>query len=68
MNSRLVNIVTGFIGMALLMVFVIGLAHSIATGFAGLLGAMPFIIIVAFVLCLVVYDFWDQCFRSRRGN
>ena len=68
MNSKLVNIVTGFIGMALLMVFVIGLAHSIATGFAGLMGAMPFIVIVAFVLCLVVYDFWDQCFRSRRGN
>jgi len=47
------------------MVFVIGLAQSIAKGFAGFDGALPFIIIVAFVLCLVVYDFYDQCVKNR---
>jgi sterol desaturase/sphingolipid hydroxylase (fatty acid hydroxylase superfamily) len=66
MNSRIVNIITGFIGAALVMVFVIGLAHSIATGFAGFNGALPFIIIVAFVLCLLLYDFYDQCISNHR--
>jgi len=66
MNSRKINIITGFIGTALLMIFVIGLAHSIAVGFAGFEGALPFIIIVAFVLSLVLYDFFDQCVRKRK--
>ena len=64
-NSQLINILTGIIGTSLLAVFVIGLAHSIATGFAGFQGALPFILIVAFVLCLVLYDFWDQAIRAR---
>lgn len=63
-NSKLANIITGLIGTSLLAVFVIGLAHSIATGFAGFDGALPFILIVAFVLCLVLYDFWDQALRA----
>lgn len=65
-TSRPVKIVTGFIAVALLATFVIGLARSIAMGFAGFDGALPFIIIVAFVLCLVFYDFFDQCVRDRR--
>jgi hypothetical protein len=65
-NSRRVNIITGFFGLAVMMTFVIGLAHSIATGFAGLKGGMPIIIIVAFVVSLAMYDFYDQCFRQRR--
>lgn len=48
------------------MVFIIGLAHSIAIGFAGFKGALPFIIIVAFVLSLMLYDFYDQCIKWRR--
>ncbi|MEE9322159.1 MAG: hypothetical protein V3U76_17105 [Granulosicoccus sp.] len=66
MNTSLVNMITGFIGMALMATFVIGLAHSIATDFAGIDGAMPFIIIVGFVLCLMLYDFFDQCIQRRR--
>ena len=66
MNSRLVNIITGLLGLVLMMTFVIGLAHSISTGFAGLKGGMPIIIIVAFVVCLAIYDCYDQCFRRRR--
>jgi sterol desaturase/sphingolipid hydroxylase (fatty acid hydroxylase superfamily) len=64
-NSKFINILTGVIGTTLLMVFVVGLAHSIATGFAGFEGALPFILIVAFVLCLVLYDLWDQTMRAR---
>lgn len=67
-NSKSVNIITGVIGTTLLAVFVIGLAHSIATGFAGFSGALPFILIVGFVLCLVLYDLWDQAFRQRNQN
>lgn len=67
MNSRAITIITGLIGTALLMTFVIGLAKSIAQGFAGFEGALPFIIIVGFVLCLVIYDFFDQCVRDH-GN
>ncbi len=67
MNSRRITIITGFIGTALLMTFVIGLAKSIAQGFAGFDGALPFIVIVGFVLCLVIYDFFDQCVRDH-GN
>ena len=66
MNSRIVNMINGFIGAALLVVFVVGLAQSIANGFAGFDGALPFIIIVGFVLCLVIYDFYDQCIRNHR--
>ncbi|MFT4726419.1 MAG: hypothetical protein ACI9UN_000914 [Granulosicoccus sp.] len=66
MNSRIVNIVTGFIGAALVAVFVVGLAHSIAIGFAGFYGALPFLVIVALVLSLVIYDFYDQCIRDHR--
>lgn len=66
MNSRIVNMINGFIGASLLIVFVVGLAQSIAKGFAGFDGALPFIIIVAFVLCLVIYDFYDQCIRNHR--
>ena len=54
------------IGTGLLMVFIIGLAKSIAEGFAGFEGALPFICIVTFVLCLVLYDFYDQCIRKNR--
>ena len=64
-NSQKINIITGLIGICLLFIFVIGLAHSIATGFAGFDGALPFICIVAFVLSLVAYDFWDQAIRAR---
>lgn len=67
-NSQRANIVTGVIGTTLLAVFIIGLAHSIATGFAGFEGALPFILIVAFVLSLVLYDLWDQAFRARNQS
>ena len=62
--SRTTAIVTGLIGVSLMATFVIGLAKSIAEGFAGFDGALPFLIIVAFVLCLAIYNFYEQCIRK----
>lgn len=56
---------TGLIGSVVLIVFIVGLAHSISTGFAGFWGGLPFWIISIFVLALVVYDYWDECLRKR---
>jgi len=64
-NSKRVNVITGLIGVTMFAVFVIGLVHSVATGFAGFEGALPLILIAAFVLILVLYDLWDQAFRAR---
>jgi len=66
MNSRLVNLITAVIGIALMATFVVGLSNSISTGFAGFEGGLPFMVIVGFVLLLVLYDFWDQCLRRKR--
>ena len=64
MIPRITKLITGLVGVVLVSGFVIGLAHSISVGFAGFLGGLPFVIIVATVLCMVVYDFWDQCVRK----
>jgi len=66
MRSRRVNIITGLIGLIVLAVFTIGLAKSIIDGFAGLEGGFPFAIIVAFVLLLAAYDFYDSAVRKPR--
>ncbi len=58
--------ITGFIGMALVATFVLGLAQSISSGFAGFWGGLPFWVISIFVLALVVYDYWDSCLRPKK--
>ena len=63
MVPKLVKIVTGFVGLFLLVAFILGLSHSISTGFAGFVGGLPFMIIAIFVLVLAAYDYWDQCLR-----
>jgi len=45
-----------FIGIALVGIFVIGLAWSISTGLAGFWKGLPFWIIVIFCLYLLIYD------------
>jgi len=62
--SRLVTIVVATIGTGLMMTFVIGLSYSISTGFAGFLGGLPFMIIAGFVICLALYDFWEEGVRN----
>ena len=63
MVPKFVKIITGFVGLFLLVVFILGLSHSISTGFAGFVGGLPFLIIALFVLALAAYDYWDQCLR-----
>ena len=62
--SRTVTIIVAIIGTALMMTFVIGLSHSISTGFAGFKGGLPFMIIAIFVICLALYDFWEEAVRK----
>ena len=45
-----------FLGIALVSIFVIGLAWSISTGLAGFWNGLPFWIIVIFCLCLLIVD------------
>ena len=47
---------TIFLGIALVAIFVIGLAWSISTGLAGFWKGLPFLIIVIFCLCLLIVD------------
>ena len=63
--SRPVRIAVALIGTALMMTFVIGLSHSISTGFAGYWGGFPFMIIAILVICLALYDFWDEAVRKK---
>lgn len=62
--SRLTNIITGLIGLALMAVFVIGLSQSISTGFAGFWGGFPFMCIAIFVIGLALYNFYEDAIRK----
>ena len=48
--------ITIIIGIALVAIFVIGLAWSISTGLAGFWRGLPFWVIVIFCLCLLIVD------------
>ena len=63
--SRMTNIITGLIGLALMGIFVLGLSHSISTGFAGFTGGLPFMIIAIFVLALALYNFWEDAVKKK---
>jgi hypothetical protein len=64
--SYTVKLIAGFIGTALMVIFVVGLSHSISTGFAGFWGGLPFMVIAIMILSLAIYDFWDECVRRPR--
>ena len=49
-----------------LMTFIIGLSHSISTGFAGFSGGLPFMVIAIIVICMALYDFWEDAIRKTR--
>lgn len=59
------KLIVAAIGTALFMTFVIGLTHSISTGFAGFWGGLPVMIIVAIVVLMALYDFWDEAVRKK---
>jgi len=48
--------ITIFLGIALVAIFVLGLAWSISTGLAGFWRGIPFWVIVIFCLSLLIYD------------
>ena len=48
--------ITICLGIALVAIFVIGLAWSISTGLAGFWKGLPFWFIVIFCLCLLIVD------------
>ena len=48
--------VTIILGIALVAIFVIGLAWSISTGLAGFWRGLPFWVIVIFCMYLFIYD------------
>lgn len=63
--SRTTSIIVGVIGTALMMVFIIGLSHSISTGFAGFWGGLPFMIIAIIVICMAIYDLWEDTIKKK---
>jgi sterol desaturase/sphingolipid hydroxylase (fatty acid hydroxylase superfamily) len=65
MSPATIEKISGVIGVALIAVFVLGLAESISSGAAGFWGGFPFWVICFTVLALVFYDFWESCFRKK---
>ena len=65
MSAATLGKISGIIGLILIASFVLGLAASISSGAAGFWGGLPFWVICSIVLTLVVYDFWDTCFRKK---
>ena len=66
MIQALVEKISGFLGLFIIAMFVLGLAESISSGAAGFWGGLPFWIICLSVLPLIFYDFWDSCLRKKK--
>ena len=62
--SRMTNIVMGIIGTGLMIVFIVGLSHSISTGFAGFWGGLPFMIIAGIVIAMALYNLYEDTIRN----
>ena len=65
MISYTTKLVVGLIATAMMVIFIVGLAHSISTGFAGFWGGLPFWVITVAVLSMVIYNFWEECVRKK---
>ena len=65
MISRTAKLIVGLIATAIMITFIVGLAHSISTGFAGFWGGLPFWIISVAVLLMAVYNYWEECVRKK---
>ncbi len=65
MLSSATKIIVGLIATAMMITFIVGLAHSISTGFAGFWGGLPFWIISVAVLSMAAYDYWEECVRKK---
>jgi hypothetical protein len=60
-----IKLIVGFIGTALLCLFIGGLSQSISSGFAGFTGGAPFMIIGIVVCAMAIYDFYEECIRKK---
>ena len=58
--DRLDTIIAGTIGMAIIIAFLVGLAESI--------GAIPFWVIVLFVLALALIDYYEECIKKKNNS
>lgn len=65
MLTRPIKIIVGLIATIMITVFIVGLAHSISTGFAGFWGGLPFWIISISVLAMAIYNFWEECLKTK---
>ena len=65
MISRKTKMISAFIATLLVMIFVFGLAESISSGFAGFYGGLPFWVIAIGVMCLALYDMYDEAFKKK---
>ena len=65
MKTTLDEKISGFLGLFIISMFVLGLAESISSGAAGFWGGLPFWVICFAVLALVFYDLWDTCLRKK---
>jgi len=63
--SYITKVLVGFIGTALLVIFVGEFSRSISTGFAGFWGGFPFMVIVRVVCAMAIYAYWDECIRKK---
>ncbi|MTI16280.1 hypothetical protein E1162_03385 [Rhodobacteraceae bacterium RKSG542] len=66
MPPRFILILFALLATLLFAAFILGLAESISSGFAGFWGGLPFWVITVFVLCLALYDFWEDCVKELR--
>ena len=66
MLSGITKKIVGLIATAMMITFIVGLAHSISTGFAGFWGGLPFWIISVSVLLMAAYNFWEDCVRKKK--
>ena len=65
MFARNLERIFGLLGFLMVAAFVLGLAESISSGAAGFWGGLPFWIICLAILPLIIYDYWDTCFRKK---
>lgn len=63
--SRMTNIITGLIGLSLMITFIVGLSYSISTGFAGFWGGFPFMCIAILVIAMALYNYWEDAIRKK---
>jgi len=68
MLSGTTKIIVGLIATAMMITFIVGLAHSISTGFAGFWGGLPFWIISVAVLLMAAYDFLEECVLKKKKD